>query len=162
MKDINDFFYQVWLFNKVAGNLELPKTDKELQSTLQDQVARIKEEVEETQKAISVYEPVEILDGTVDILVTAFGLLAKMQDVVDTVEAAKRVCENNMSKIFTNHADAEDTINYYKSQGVDCYISSSVVNDAEYYAVRRMSDNKIMKPMDFKAVDLSDLVWGAV
>ncbi len=160
MKDINDFFYQVWLFNKVAGNLETPKTDAELKATLQNQAERIDEEVKETLKAIELYEPVEILDGTIDTLVTAFGLLAKMQDIVDTVEAAKRVCENNMSKIFTNHACAEDTVAHYAAQGVDCYISSTTVDGVEYYAVRRLSDNKIMKPKDYKPVDLSDLVWG--
>lgn len=57
------------------------------------------EELNETIDAFEVGDAVELADGCADIIVTAFGLMQKLEVAgFDMLTVLKKVCENNMEK----------------------------------------------------------------
>lgn len=70
---------------------------------------------------------------------------------VETIkEALQRVHESNMSKFCRSTAEVENTLNFYKNKGIEAF--------AENYAVYRLSDKKVLKNVNYKRVDLTDLI----
>lgn len=156
MKSLDD---ETWLFNEIAGS------NKEL--TLQafkNQLKFIQEEVKEIEEGLEKQDITEVLDGVVDTLVTAYGMLSKLAALgIDTKEAQQRISDNNLSK-YPEYSDdiVEKTFDKYRSKKfairVEAYYDEG---SGETLAVfRRNDNNKIVKPYGFKAVDLSDLTAG--
>ena len=145
-----DFVNKCYAFNFIAG--------KAPQFTLNDidsQVKLIEEEVQEARDGVTANSAAEVLDGAIDVLVTAFGLLQKLEYAgIDTSKALSLIAENNMQK-FTSDIDiAKATVQKYKHEGVETYY----IPFGNLYVIKRFSDNKIMKPIGFKSVDLSECI----
>ena len=138
-------------FNKCAG-----KTTVQSWKDIQNQVQLINEEVKETVNAATAKDMLGVLDGLVDVLVTAFGLKQQLESIGVNVDLAmKLIAENNMSKFTKSLKIAEDTVRVYGTQGVTCHIESVTTDDGVVYCVKD-SNNKVRKPVDYKSVTLSD------
>lgn len=71
-------------------------------------------------------------------------------------EALKRVHESNMSKFCDTEQEAWETVRAYamKDEPVELYYKQN----GDKWVVLRKSDNKILKSINYHAVDLTDLV----
>lgn len=146
-------------FNDVIGNPhtyesvynQLLRIEEELHETL-DPVWMIAEydiKTEETKK--------EVLDGICDILVTSLGLIKKAESLgYDVFDALEAVCSNNESKYCENEEHAIETCQYYLEQGIESFREYSEKNYV--WIVKRTSDLKLLKPVGFQSVELSEFL----
>jgi len=148
MKNIKEFTDKCYLFNKVAGK----DTQFDKQS-IQEQIDLIKEEVNETQEGLDNNDLMELADGALDVLVVTLGLIQKLENLgIDMNKAAEIIADNNLSKFTLDYKVAEATVEHYKQKGEQVYIT--FYNDKKLYAVKRLSDNKVMKPVGFVSADI--------
>lgn len=123
------------------------------------QYGYIKEELQELHDAIEAGDLVEQLDATVDILVTVFGFMQKLEKQgADLEKAMLKTAKNNLSKFPTDRDVVQDTIKFYKEKGKDCTSSYSVVYNRW---VIRDEQGKYKKCKGFVENDLSDCFWTA-
>jgi predicted HAD superfamily Cof-like phosphohydrolase len=88
-----------------------------------------------------------VLDGAV----IEFGLHHKFLDGFRIVQ------ESNMSKIVTNLDEARQTVKIYAAKGQEVKVVLTEYQGKIVGIVRRVSDDKIMKSLDWKAPDLEQL-----
>lgn len=147
----NDFTADNYKFNSIAGKDNLVS-----QQDLLEQGELINEESFETFTGLENNEPVEVLDGLVDTYVVLDGMRQKLENLgFDIEEAMYRVAQNNLTKFIDTREQAEDTKRHYLNQGVHTIIEYNQIY--QKYAIKNKA-GKIMKPVGFKSVDLSDLV----
>lgn len=145
---LNSFEGSVFSFNATAGNFESLNEYSTIKSTLNKQAALILEEVKETIEAESY---TDMLDGVVDVLVTAFGYAQMLEHLgIDVAKAMMLVAENNLSKFTKSQSVAEDTVAMYKEKGVMCEYKKV---DGVY--VIKDENGKVRKPIDYVPVDLT-------
>lgn len=127
--------------------------------TLEQKLARVDEEVQETIAAIShsVVDEKELLDGVVDIAYTLFGLMQITEQLGYDVEGAlEAVCVNNDSKFVRTIEEANETAVIYEEQGIEVDIRYNEVYDV--FAVVRKSDGKLLKCKGHKSVVLDQFL----
>lgn len=155
---MNEFYNEVGAFNYLKGwNESVDYSPTVMYQLIEGQLLRIQEELKETFKAHSEKDDVEILDGAVDILVTAVGLIQLLSRTgTDVGGAMREVARNNLMKFIEVLSEAEETRDYYKSKGEDCEVHTAYTDDkGSIYAVLRKSDGKLMKPINHPRVELS-------
>ena len=146
---IQDLYQDSCVFNTIAGgDLKITPND------FLDQFKLIKEEFKELEVGIENRDPVEQLDGCIDILVTVFGYMQKMRNAygIDIGKAMQLVAENNLSKFPVSELLARHTVDMYKEQGIETNYSFN--KDYEVYVIRDSKTNKVKKPIGFNSVDL--------
>lgn len=117
-------------------------------------ISLIQEEMGEILEAYNNLDKVEVIDGLADLqyvvngLINAFGADELME------EALQLVHESNMSKFCKTEEEATATIEDYKKKGIDTH----AVLNGDLFVVRRNSDNKILKNINYKPVDLKKIV----
>ena len=119
------------------------------------QLSYIQSEVQELADALEELDLVEELDACMDILVTVFGYMQKLQQHGARVDKAMvKTAENNLSKFPTTLEEVQQTQEFYKTvknkETVFGYNS-----DYKRYVVRDMN-GKYLKPSSFVENDLSD------
>jgi hypothetical protein len=126
---------------------------------LLNQMKIIESEIKEMRDAIEVRDPVELLDGYVDSMVTLLGMrdmLANLQ--FDVRGAESTVADNNDSKFlsgFTEPSVFEYTVQGYRKQGVEI----KTMFNPEYHSYCFVDSNgKVRKPLDYKPVDLTPFI----
>ena len=140
---IEQAYNDVFMFNDVAGNL----TNVTLES-IAAQLDYIQEEYLETVEAFDEGIRVNLLDGVCDMFVTVAGLMQKMEAVgFDVKTALQRVNENNLSKYVPYDKPIRRKAEW-----------TTESNDTYKVTVLKNENGKIMKPLDFTPVSLSDLV----
>lgn len=148
--NLNDFYSSVCLFNNLAGN----KNDLD---SFKAQMKCLLEEVEETKKALSENNVVDILDGVVDVLYVTLGFLHKLENIgVDIYGALGQVALDNLKKFPDSEEDALSSIAEYKNkQGIN--VSCTYNNTYKKYILK---DNnlKVKKPLNFSLTDLNKYV----
>lgn len=114
----------------------------------------IQEELEETSVAAKNGDIVEVADGLADILYVVSGMILEfgLGECID--EVFKQVHESNMSKTCKSLQHANEEIAKWSERGEEVYCQKACSN-CTYYILRRVSDDKIMKPSTYKPVDLS-------
>lgn len=131
------------IFNSVACNLK--SVDE---YSVDNQLSYIFEELQESITAFEQKNAIETLDGACDLFVTVAGFMQKLEAAgFDVEKALQLVCENNLSK--------------YIAYGKPLYYDKSLtatLNTEHNLWVLRDSNQKIRKPVNFKSVDLSNLV----
>lgn len=148
---LENFVDDCYRFNQVAG-----KHNKVSLQDIRKQCELIKEEAQETMDAASLNNPTEVLDGVVDVLVTAFGLLQKLQEAgFDVSTALEDTAINNMTKYPLQETTARMTVDYYARKGEDVQVSFDEVS--ELYVIKN-KNGKVMKPVGFVPNDLSGCV----
>lgn len=142
-KTIGKIFTDVKTFNEVAGSLS--NVSKE---SIALQLDLLQEEYLETVEAYDNNNPVEFADGVADCLVIILGMVQKCEAAgYDMDEVLYRVCDNNLSK----YIPVGEAIHYNPEY-------TKELNEKHQVFVLKNAVGKIMKPSDFKSVDLSDLV----
>lgn len=141
--EMNDFYNDVYTFNKVAGRF-----DNVTLASVNEQTSFNYEEAVEIITAIEEEKSdVKLLDGYVDNLFTAIGGLQMLAAKGFDVELAlKKVAENNLSK-------------YLKEPPIAIPVGQKVEYNREYdLFVMKDGNNKVKKPSTYKDVELSDCV----
>ncbi len=150
MKELTYLYENSLRACEIAGQSEelTPKYRKQ-------QLSYIQSEVAELQDALDVQDLVEELDGCMDILVTVFGYLGKLQSLGARVDLAMvKTADNNLSKFPTSLEEVEKTQEFYKGvKNKETIFSYN--SDYKRYVVRDMN-GKYLKPSSFVENDLSD------
>lgn len=137
-------------FNSVAGgDLEITPFD------FLNQFNLIEEEFKELKEGLTLNDPIEQLDGAIDVLVTVFGYLQKLRNRygINISEAMDLIGKNNLSKFPTSEEVAKQTVQMYADKGIPTYYTYSKTYDV--FIIRDQNTHKIKKPINFKAVELS-------
>lgn len=152
-------YEKIFLMNTLIGNNGVSLNSEEFWPAMRNQTGLV---VEETQEALD--EAIDenlpnLLKEVADVMVTAIGLYQRLQVCgVDISEALELVCDNNLEKFHRTAEHANETLQHYTEQGVECLIRLTTLEDgSEYYAVLRKSDGKMQKPHDFVKVDLTEI-----
>lgn len=149
--DIQDFQSDCYLFNKLAGKDTLVS-----HKDLTEQFKLIVEELKETCDGLATNNPEEVLDGTIDVMVTAIGLLQKLENLgMDVNKALYKTATNNLSKFPTTEAVAIETVEMYERQGID--VVAEFKSKYDVYVIKDAND-KVRKPSDFVSNDLKDCI----
>lgn len=150
--NISDFQIDCYAFNEIAGKHNLTALkDIEFQYNL------IAEETKEIKdKGIDQNNVKETLDGVIDVMVTALGLLQKLEYLgVDTNKAMKDTAENNLTKYPAKELTAIQTAQKYEEDGIPVTVEYN--SDYELFVIKNWND-KVMKPIDFESNDLSNCI----
>jgi len=141
---IDESYSSIKKFNDIAGNLE--NVTPEL---ISNQLSYIFEELTETIDAFESGNDIELLDGSVDVWVTAAGLLQKLESAGYNVqEAMWRVDCNNMSK----YPPADNPWYDLLPEG-----TTAELNAKYNRVVFKDGNGKVRKPRNFVPVYLSGL-----
>lgn len=150
--NISDFQLDCWTFNEIAG-----KHNKTTLKDIEFQYKLILEETKEIKdKGIDKNNVKEVLDGAIDVMVTALGLLQKLEHLgIDVNKAMRDTAYNNLTKYPSKELTAIQTAMMYEEEG-------SVVNveynsEYELFVVKNWND-KVMKPIGFESNDLSNCI----
>ena len=163
-----EYIKSVALMNLLAGNNHQFESEEEFYTNCANALQRVEEEAREgidayTEMVLNLNSgDVEdfrqhLLDSVVDIFVVYARLYQLMGNnpSFNLHEAIQRVCENNLTKFPTDKQVAEDTLKMYAEQGVECYIVATEYEGVTYYAIKRVSDNKFLKPIGYESVNLA-------
>jgi spore coat polysaccharide biosynthesis protein SpsF (cytidylyltransferase family) len=150
--DILEFQMDCYSFNDIAG--------KDTQCSLKDiefQYNLILEETKEIkEKGIDYNNAKEVVDGVVDVMVTALGLMQKLEALgVDMNKAMRDTAYNNLTKYPSDERTAIETAQKYEQEGTQVTVEYN--SDYELFVIKNMKD-KIMKPIGFESNDLSDCI----
>lgn len=138
-------------FNILAGKDKLVSLQD-----LKEQLTLVQEEVQEIADGLDSNNPVEVLDGLVDVYVVLDGLKQKLENLgFDIPEASYRVAGNNLTKFPISRENAEETKQMYLDKGIDMIVEYNQV--FERWIVKDQQ-GKVRKPIGFKSVELDDLV----
>ena len=144
---------QVQEFNNTAG---VPKHSEIIpfQDLTDLKVGLVQEELDEFKKAVKEGDRVEMLDAILDMQVVLLGLADyfELSDVLE--EGFNRVCASNMSKFCKTEEEAQASVERYKIVNVETVYKKI----GDYYVIYRKSDKKILKGVNYQAVDLKDLM----
>lgn len=150
--NISDFQVDCYAFNEIAN-----KHNKTTLKDIEFQYKLILEETKEIKdKGIDQNNVKETLDGVIDVMVTALGLLQKLEHLgVDTNKAMKDTAENNLTKYPSKELTAIQTAMMYEEDGIPVTVEYN--SDYELFVIKNWND-KVMKPIDFESNDLSNCI----
>ena len=123
-------------------------------------LALIREEVRELEEAVQAEDMVEVLDALGDILVVTYGMAYRLGYNAD--EVYDMIHKSNMSKFCTSEEEARATVDKYKSEyeaGNSHYATPAYrqSKDKTRWIVYNQDTGKILKNMNYQAVDLTDV-----
>lgn len=150
--NIADFQLDCYAFNEIAG-----KHNKTTLKDIEFQYKLILEETKEIKdKGIDKNNVKETLDGVVDVLVTALGLLQKLEYLgVDTNKAMRDTAYNNLTKYPSKELNAIQSAQYYEEEGIPVNVEYN--SEYELFVIKNWND-KVMKPIGFESNDLSNCI----
>jgi hypothetical protein len=150
--DIYDFQVDCYAFNEIANKHKLTSL-----KDIQRQYELILEEtLEIKEKGIDQNNVKEVLDGCLDVMVTAFGLMQKLEILgVDMSTAMCDTATNNLSKFPSDAQEATETSIHHMKQGV--FVTAEYNTEYEVFVVKNKQD-KVMKPASFESNDLSNCI----
>jgi NTP pyrophosphatase (non-canonical NTP hydrolase) len=106
------------------------------------QLKIIQSEYNEFLKAIDEHDYTELKDGIGDILVTVYGMAHRIG--IDADKLMSNISESNFSKLCKTIEEANDTLQYYADNGVECYIQECQLDGKVVYAVKSAKDQVVM------------------
>lgn len=118
----------------------------------------IREEVSELEDAVKAHDLTETRDALADILYVVYGMAFRLG--INADEDFKQVHESNMSKFCATEEEAIQTVDNYKAlyeHGKSPYPSPAYryEKDTSKWVVFEQTTGKILKNINYKAVDLS-------
>lgn len=153
--DKQEFYEDVCTFNRIAG--------KDFSTSKEDllrQVLLIQEELNETRHAIEQDNPVEILDGAIDVAVTLFGLMQQLENSGYDVDVASLVtANNNLLKFVASKELAEQTAEHLraKEKGMTFRVEEYESASGKLYVIKDQFD-KVRKPIGYVKNNLAAFV----
>ena len=151
-------FNRVKEFMEVMGQ-EVPSkpTEPNKKPEVKDlRVKLIEEELGELKDALEKNDFVEVVDALADILYVTYG--AGVAWGVDLQGAFEAVHVSNMSKMCKTQNEAMDTVQWYKDNPNKGYPSPTWKKEGKYYVVKESTTGKVLKSINYKAVDLKQFV----
>ena len=116
----------------------------------------LEETKEIKEKGIDKNNAKEVVDGVVDVMVTALGLMQKLEHLgVDMNKAMRDTAYNNLTKYPSDEYIAIQTAQKYEQEGKQVYIEYK--SEYELFVIKDMKD-KVMKPIGFESNDLSNCI----
>jgi hypothetical protein len=150
--NISDFQMDCYAFNEIAS-----KHNKTTLEDIEFQYKLILEETKEIKdKGIDKNNVKEVLDGAIDVMVTALGLLQKLEHLgIDVNKAMRDTAYNNLTKYPSKELTAIQTAMMYEEE----HIAVNVEYNSEYelFVIKNWND-KVMKPIGFESNDLSNCI----
>lgn len=133
-----DFVNDVFMFNDMSGqSTEVSKQD------LLNQLKLCSEELNEAVEGVETDNKEEILDGTVDLLFVAFGLMQKLHHAgYNVIGAMQTTADNNKTKFPTSGNVVEETL-------LSIPGSRAIYNDHYNRWVILDENNKVRKPVGY-------------
>lgn len=134
----------------ILDNPQIPSEDR-----CNLRVSLIQEELDELKQAIKDGDLVEIADALSDIqyvlsgAILEFGLGEKFNELFDEVQ------RSNMSKACSSIQEAIETISHYKKKDGTESMYKQV---GDKWIVYRMSDNKILKSVNYSPANLKNII----
>jgi predicted HAD superfamily Cof-like phosphohydrolase len=124
-------------------------------------LALIREEVRELEEAVQQEDMVETLDALGDILVVTYGMAYRLGYNAD--EVYDMIHKSNMSKFCTSEEEAQQTVEKYLREyeaGSSPYATPAYrqSKDKTRWIVYNQDTGKILKNMNYRAVDLTSVV----
>ena len=145
-------------FNVIGGKAPVTQQGSadEFWKSLENQARRVKEEAEELLEAAKNRNFQEVVDGWVDVWFTNEFVEDQLSAIgVNTNRIKTIVCENNLSKFTTNKNYAEDCARLMEEE---VEVREVVYEGVPHYALIRLKDSKVMKPLDYRGPKLSDAI----
>ncbi|HET8859607.1 nucleoside triphosphate pyrophosphohydrolase family protein [Marivirga sp.] len=143
-------------FHETFNHPILSKPQIPPQNRAQLRLNLLKEELKELEEAVENKDVVEAADALCDLqyvlagAILEFGMGEKFADLFAEVQ------RSNMSKVCRSEAEAQATINHYKTQNQDAFFEKK----DDFYLVYRKSDNKTLKSINYSEVDLKRILEG--
>ena len=134
----------------ILDNPEIPSEDR-----CKLRISLLQEELDELKQAIEDKDIVEVADALSDIqyvlsgAILEFGLGEKFNDLFDEVQ------RSNMSKACSSIQEAIETISHYKKKDGTESMYKQV---GDKWIVYRMSDNKILKSVNYSPANLKKII----
>ncbi len=150
-----DSLNQVAKFHQTFGApiLEKPTIPDANRSELR--VSLLQEELNELKQAILDNDLVEVADALCDLQYVLSGAVLEFGLGEKFVELFNEVQRSNMSKACSSLEEAEKTVTYYKEKdGTEAEIKK----DGDVYKVYRISDNKVLKSINYSPADLKSIL----
>ena len=150
--DIYDFQVDCYAFNEIANKHNLTSL-----KDIERQYELILEETQEIkERGIDKNNAKEVLDGCLDVMVTAFGLMQKLEILgIDMSTAMCDTATNNLSKFPSDKQEAAETSIHYMKQGIP--VTAEYNTEYEVFVIKNKQD-KVMKPRSFESNDLSNCI----
>ena len=118
-------------------------------------VSLLEEELAELRKAIEDNDMVEVADALCDIQYVLSGAILEFGLAEKFAAMFSEVHRSNMSKSCESMAEAEDTLEYYKTEhGMEGHIEES----DGHYLVYRNGDRKTLKSINYSPADLNSIL----
>lgn len=152
---MNEFLEKVKEFHQTfeAPVLDTPTIPSDDRCKLR--VNLIQEELDEFSQAIKDKDIVEIADSFADLMVVLSGSILEFGMGDRFGELFDEVHRSNMSKACLTQKEALTTIAHYKQK--DGTESNYVERDGKFF-VNRISDNKILKSINYSPADLKKII----
>ena len=118
----------------------------------------IREECKELEQAVKDKDYVETVDALADILYVVYGMSSRIGVNMD--EAFRLVHDNNMSKLCKTEEEAQRSVKHYQDNKDKFGYDSPAYRrapDNEHWVVYNQSTNKVLKSIEWKAVDLTSV-----
>lgn len=155
-------FHKVQEFNSTFGveTYETPKIDvfDSNPDLVKLRLSLVTEECKELIDAVKDKDFIETCDALADILYVCYGFFDAIG--VDANRAFDIVQESNMSKVCPTEEKAIETVEWYKNNMLDTYDSPDYKQSpcGKYWVVYNRSTGKVLKNIDYKKVDFTNLV----
>lgn len=151
--NIQQAYDEVWEMNRIFGRFNKEPTKEQLTQ----QLALIKEELEETILAIQDNDKVATLDGAADLFVVLSGFMQMLEAKgFDVHGALSEVNENNASKVIFETHIMDKTLDVYNKLRINTYFDYDRISGG--YVCKNELTNKVLKPYGFKSVTLDQFV----
>lgn len=144
-------YESIYLLNSLIGNPEYHPSTDEFFNSVANQIGIVQEEVSEALDEAVDQDLEKLTKEVADVMVTSIGLLQKLQrSGVPIDEVLDRICEANLRKFHRDPDEANKTVEFYNEKGIETFVRVvTLTNGEEYYAVIRVTDNKMLKPYNF-------------
>ena len=157
MNVMSILYEQTEKFNTISGAI-----NETTEQAFTEQFEYISEEFFELKQALVDNDLSEVLDGCVDVIITAFGMLQKLESLgVNVQDAATATGENNLSKYTPSPAIAHQTV---EKLLIEKGIRAEAKFNEEHncYVIRNKTSGKVCKPLDFVSNALSVFITDEV
>ena len=150
-----NYLSKVSEFHKTFEAPILDSPDIPSEERCQLRVSLLQEELNELKQAIDDRNIIEIADALCDIqyvlsgAILEFGLGEKFDVLFDEVQ------RSNMSKACESEREATETISYYRYKDETESMYKKV---GDKWVVYRMSDNKVLKSVNYSPADLKKII----
>jgi predicted HAD superfamily Cof-like phosphohydrolase len=141
-------------FHKTFGHpvVDIPSIPNDERCNLR--IELLKEEIAEFEKAIEDKNLIEIADALCDIQYVLAGAILEFGLGEKFNQLFKEVQRSNMSKACNSLTEAEETVRYYKNEGVDSFF----LKKEDKYLVFRKKDNKVLKSIFYSPANLEEIL----